>query len=301
MEKSIYRWLYLNQLETYYKWDSPDIPILHLLETELRERGQIGYDLIHKCWVSAHETKTLDKNNEYEKYNCWTFNTTEKESYELTNHTEVVILRNNYLAQSDTPIIDFFASMAEDTDISIYYQLVNSRNIPMLQVETDAQKRAIESALKQVAAGKPAVITAKTLEGIKPVDILDPNAISKMEYLSNFNEILEKRRINIFGASLDSKDKAAQVTSTELKAYDDITTISFLSNYECRQDFCKEMAENGITISCTRNPIFADEPSDRDISNGTFEEKEDNKNEEDIDNQGDIRKPAENSDDISAE
>ena len=38
-----------------------------------------------------------------------------------------------------------------------------------------------------------------------------------------------------------------------------------------RKEFVDEMTEKGFTISCTRNPVFWDEPTEEDIDEGEFE------------------------------
>lgn len=274
MLKEDYRLIYKNQLETLFKWKSEMVTIPRLFETLIRERGLLGFDLLEECFVHCEPIGDLDKNNDFITIQCITLNTIGKKSYRRINHKEVILLYNNYLGTSDNATINYFAEMGEETDKSTYYQLINSRNIPVVIAENDNQKKAIEKAFNKIKAGQPCVVTTKTLQGIKTIDIIDPNNISKMECLSSFDEILDKRRYNMFGASLNTKDKKAEILTEELKAYDDITTLNFLVNYETRLAFCEEMKENGFEIEVVRNPIFADEPTDEDIENGTFEEAE---------------------------
>jgi DNA repair photolyase len=142
--------------------------------------------------------------------------------------------------------------------------------------------------------GKPAVILTKLIDDLEKVDILDRNNIAKMEYLSSYDEVLDKNIANRFGASLDIKDKKAQVNNAELKAYDDITTMNYLVNYECRLEFVEKMKEAGFDIEVVVSPIFADEPTEAEIEepelldeepepseeNTQEENKEENNNEE---------------------
>ena len=135
----------------------------------------------------------------------------------------------------------------------------------MLETDSDAAKNAILKALKNVSAGKPAVVTTSIFEEIKKLDILDPANIEKMQYLTSYDESLDKNIANRYGASLDIKNKAAQVNSDELKAYDDITTSNYLIAYESRLDFIEAMKEAGYDVEIIVSPIFADEPTEEEI------------------------------------
>ena len=85
---------------------------------------------------------------------------------------------------------------------------------------------------------------------------------------------IDKREANLKGIDLELLDKRAQVTSNELKQYDDITTLDYLTRYVERLRFVEEMKENGFDIEIVPNPIFFDEPKKEDIDEGTFESKE---------------------------
>ena len=278
-----------NRLNVYFKHKSSDIPIPRNVEILIRENGSIGYDLIHKQWVRGHFDGIKDENNDFVNYVCVTLNSNPT-SLELKNHKEVVVLRNNALCLPDTPILEWDATMRTENDISMYYQLVNSRNIPVLVANNDKIKKQIEVVFEKIKAGVPAVITTDLLSQVEVKNILDPDAISKMECLNSLNDVLTKRQMNWFGATLDVKDKKAQITTEELKSYDDYTTIGFLANYEERQAFCEEMAENGINYEIIRNPIFSDEPSDEEIETGEMEEED---NEEEIEGNSEDQEDAE--------
>ena len=95
-----------------------------------------------------------------------------------------------------------------------------------------------------------------------------------MQYLSSFYQTLEKREANMRGLDLEIIDKKAQVTSSEIRQYDDFTTLEYLVKYEERLKFVEKMKEAGINIEIVPNPIFFDEPTKEDIKEGTFEDNE---------------------------
>lgn len=270
-----------NRLNTYFKHKSTSIDIPRNIEILLRDNGTIGYSPKLNKWVIGHFDGIRNELNDYTTYVC-TDLSSNPTSYQLKNHEEVIVLRNNALCLPDLNILEWDARMRTENDISMYYQLVNSRNIPVIVANNDKVKRQIEKVFENIKAGVPCVITTDLISQIEVKDIIDHDAISKMECLNELNEVLTKRSMNWFGATLDVKDKKAQVNSMELKAYDDYTTVGFLANYEERLAFVEEMNENNIDYEIIRNPIFTDEPTEEEIEKGEMEDETDNILEEDL-------------------
>ena len=256
----------LNQLEYYFKWDSKneEIIIPRNFELLIRVFGIVGF--VKKDKKFAHVTVTnYDDNNVPNEVVAIGFGTSPKSYGTLKNNEDIILCFNNPLGITDLYDINYFSYEKAQNDISRMYQLINSRNIPMLETDSDQAKDAIFKALEAVKAGKPAVVTTSIFEEIKQLDILDPANIEKMQYLTSYDEALDKNIANHFGASLDIKNKAAQVNTAELKAYDDITTSNYLVAYESRLDFVNRMKEEGFEIDLIVSPIFADEPTEEEI------------------------------------
>ena len=136
----------------------------------------------------------------------------------------------------------------------------------------DNKAKEIRSAFEDIKEGNLLVLTTTLLENIETLDLTNSDDIEKMQYLSSFYQSIEKREANDYGVDLELIDKRAQVTSNEIKQYDDVTTLEYLIMFECRQRFVEEMKENGFNIEIVRNPIFFDEPTIEDIETGNFEE-----------------------------
>lgn len=269
---------YKIRLATFFKWNSDTLQIPRNIEILLRENGSIGYSPKIGKWVIGAFDGVVDEFNEFTTYVCRTLETMPK-TYELKNHTDVIVCGNNAFYKSDRNNLVWLSQMDAENDISMYFQLVNSRNIPILVANNDKIKKQIERVFDDIQEGKPVVITTDLMSQVEVKDIIDPKAIEKMECLTALHDDLLKRNMNMFGASLETKDKKAQVNNVEMMGFDDYTTLGFLSNYEPRIAFCDEMKENGFNIDCVRNPIFADEPTKENIEEGTRE-----KGEEDEDN-----------------
>lgn len=268
---------YKIRLSTFFKWNSDTLQIPRNIEILLRENGSIGYSPKIGKWVIGAFDGVVDEFNEFTTYVCRTLETMPK-TYELKNHTDVIVCGNNAFYKSDRNNLVWLSQMDAENDISMYFQLVNSRNIPILVANNDKIKKQIERVFDDIQEGKPVVITTDLMSQVEVKDIIDQKAIEKMECLTALHDDLLKRNMNMFGASLETKDKKAQVNNVEMMGFDDYTTLGFLSNYEPRIAFCDEMKENGFNIECVRNPIFADEPTEEDIEDGTREKGEEDEN-----------------------
>lgn len=253
-----------------YKPKNEEFKMPKKFEIILHTEGSIGWDKVHKCWVQGSFNGEVDKNNDFTKYIGSTLNTEFKQTYTLKNHEEVIVCGNNSNYTSDTLDNQWYSMLLEETDISIYFQLINSRNIPIIASPDDRTKSEVKNAFEGRIAGVPAVITTE-MENVQTLDITDPSTIDKISSLDNFHEELIKRWCNKYGIDVETKEKKAQVNSMELDSFGDYNTINFLEAYTSRLDFIKEMSDNGIEIELIRNPIYWDEPTEEDIENGDFE------------------------------
>ncbi len=242
------------------------------VELLLHENGSFGWDKVHKCWVTGSWDGNTDENNDFTTYIGTTLNTQDKQTYTLTNHDQVIVCGNNATYTPDNLDNKWYAMILEETDVSIYYQLINSRNIPMVVATDDNVKKEINIAFEGLKAGKPVVISTGLIDDAKTLDITDNTSIDKISTLDNFHEEMIKRWCNKYGVDVETKEKKAQVNNMELDSFGDYNSLNFLEMYEARLDFIKEMADNGIEIELVRNPIYWDEPTEEDIEDGEFEE-----------------------------
>lgn len=273
MEKQTYIDRSLERDITLFAWDSNDIKIPLNPEFHVTVNGSLGWDKVHNKWVVGMWNGVLDELGDFTTYVCHTLATT-PETYELKNHDEVIVCGNTPLYRPYTKERDYYATMKSETDISIMTQLINSRLNKTIVAYSDSQKKQIEKAYEAIKLGYPMIVVTSLLEGLEIQDLTDSADIEKMQYLSSFYKELEKRECNDFGIDMESIDKRAQVNNTELLQNDDYITSNYLIMFESRMRFVKEMQENGIEISITRNPIFFDEPEESDVEEGTFEIKE---------------------------
>lgn len=259
-----------------FKWRSldPEFKIPWQPEILLSTEGALGYDKIKKLWVTCSPTGLFDKFGDFQSFVCRSLDNTDMVGYTAKNHDEVIVCGNTPLYRSFDAEREYYSNLKTETDKSIRAQLILSRLSKALVADNDNKAKEIRKAFEDIKEGNLLVLTTSLLENIETLDLTDSADIEKMQYLSSFYQSIEKREANDYGVDLELIDKRAQVTSNEIKQYDDVTTLEYLIMFECRQRFVEEMKENGFNIEIIRNPIFFDEPTKEDIEEGTFEEAE---------------------------
>ena len=270
MKKQIYLLEALERDMILFKWKSETMKLPRFPEWYLTETGALGYDLVHNKWVHGTFTGLRDEFGDFKEFVAMTL-ISEPETYTLRNHEQVVVCGNTPLYRPFKEERDFYATMKEETDRSILCQLINTRLNKALVAASDQQKKQIQKAYKEVIEGYPMILVTELLEDLDSIDLTNPQDIDKMQYLSAFYSTMEKREANNFGIDLENVEKRAQINDTELKQYDDVTTLKYLIMYEMRQAFVDEMKEHGFELEIVRNPIFYDEPKKEDVEEGTFE------------------------------
>lgn len=280
--KMPYRFKALERDIILFNWKSNDIKLPLNPEFWVTAYGSLGYLIREKRWVHGAFTGILDEYGDFTTYVCHSLNSENVETYEVRNHEEVIVCGNTPLYRPFERERDFFSFMKEETDRSILCQLVNTRFNKAIVAMNDPQKKQILQAYKEVIDGLPLVLVTSILEELNTIDLTDPSEVDKIQYLTSFYQSMEKREANNSGIDLDNLDKRAQVSTDEIRQYQDVTTIDYLIMYEMRKRFVEEMKENGFNIDIVPNPVFFDEPSSKDIDEGTFDAEE-----EQIDNQPD--------------
>lgn len=259
---------------TLFKWKSDNLKLPFQPEMLLTLFGALGYDLKNKRWVTGSFNNIRDEYGDFVEFVGITLDTQDKKDYLLINHKEVIVCGNTPLYRDYNEEREFYAYYKSETDKSIFCQLINSRLNKAILAESDNKKKQIEKAFEAVKKGAPLILVTSLLENLETIDLTDPDDIEKMQYLSGFYSTIEKRESNDLGIDLENIEKRAQVTTEEIKQYNDYTTLEFLQMYEMRLNFVEEMKEAGFNIEIVPNPVYYDEPKKEDINEGTFEAQE---------------------------
>lgn len=259
---------------TLFKWKSESLKLPFQPEMLLTLYGALGYDKKNDRWVTGSFNNIRDEYGDFTEFVAITLDTQNKDSYILKNHDEVIVCGNTPLYRDYNDEREFYAYYKSETDKSIFCQLINSRLNKAILAESDPKKKQIEKAFEAVKKGLPVVLVTSLLENLETIDLTDPDDIEKMQYLSGFYSTIEKRESNDLGIDLENIEKRAQVTTEEIKQYNDYTTLEFLQMYEMRLNFVEEMKEAGFNIEIVPNPVYYDEPKKEDIDEGTFKDQE---------------------------
>lgn len=274
MEKLDYMNIQLNRDINLFHWKSDSMKLPRDPEFYLATEGCLGYDLKNGRWVRGNFTGILDEFGDFTTFIALPLQTIDKGAEELKNHEEVIVCRNNPLMIPNNIKNEWFSSLREENDKSLMALIIMTRYSKALVAYSDQQKKQIEAAMENIKEGLPIVFTSSIIEELNQLDLTNPQDVDKIQYLSSFAGEIDKREANLKGVDLELLDKRAQVTSNELKQYDDITTLEYTIAYNERLRFVEEMKENGFELEIIRNPIFFDEPTKEDIDEGEFEVKE---------------------------
>lgn len=274
MRKLDYMNIQLNRDINLFHWKSDSMKLPRDPEFYLATEGCLGYDLKNGRWVRGNFTGILDEFGDFTTFIALPLQTIDKGAEELKNHEEVIVCRNNPLMIPNNIKNEWFSSLREENDKSLMALIIMTRYSKALVAYSDQQKKQIEAAMENIKEGLPIVFTSSIIEELNQLDLTNPQDVDKIQYLSSFAGEVDKREANLKGVDLELLDKRAQVTSNELKQYDDITTLEYTIAYNERLRFVEEMKENGFELEIVRNPIFFDEPTKEDIEEGEFEVKE---------------------------
>ena len=264
----------LNRDILSFTWKSKSIKLPRDPEFYLATNGTLAFDKVKQKWKRGQFTGVLDDEGDFETYVAIPLSSSNPGAEDMKNHERIIVCRNNPLCLPNTAQNEWFAKLKAESDTSLMCMILLTRLSKIIEAFSDAQKNQIEAAFKNIKEGLPVVITSSLIEDLKIQELTDPDFIDKIQYISGLMQEIDKREANLKGIDLELLDKRAQVTSNELKQYDDITTLDYLTRYVERLRFVEEMKENGFDIEIVPNPIFFDEPKKEDIDEGTFESKE---------------------------
>ena len=150
MKKDIYEKIFYKRLNILFKWKSDSIIFPKNYEKLLRKNGTMAYHLERKIWLEGDYKGTRNRDGNLDAYIGTTLQTENKETIEGIDGKDLIVCRNNDLGYPDREFISYMAEMNEETDKSIRYQLINSRNIPVITATNENQKREIESAFEDI-------------------------------------------------------------------------------------------------------------------------------------------------------
>lgn len=151
-----------------------------------------------------------------------------------------------------TPDLDIWhtADMLTEVDISERIVTVFTRLLRIPKAKDDAEKEAIEEAIKALLKGDlTAVASSNTLQDLVGsasdadhfLDLVDPQQVDQLQYLNQYRDNLIKRYMQRRGHSMTITTKLAQQTNAEMHGADSYSMIYPLQQLHYRQLMCDEI------------------------------------------------------------
>lgn len=161
-----------------------------------------------------------------------------------------------------TPDLDIWhtADMLTEVDISERIVTVFTRLLRIPKAKDDAEKEAIEEAIKALLKGDlTAVASSNTLQDLVGsasdadhfLDLVDPQQVDQLQYLNQYRDNLIKRYMQRRGHSMTITSKLAQQTNAEMHGADSYSMIYPLQQLHYRQLMCDEinrLFDTSITV-----------------------------------------------------
>lgn len=151
-----------------------------------------------------------------------------------------------------TPDLDIWhtADMLTEVDISERIVTVFTRLLRIPKAKDDAEKEAIEEAIKSLLKGDlTAVASSNTLQDLvgsasdadRFLDLVDPQQVDQLQYLNQYRDNLIKRFMQRRGHSMTITSKLAQQTNAEMHGADSYSMIYPLQQLHYRQLMCNNI------------------------------------------------------------
>ena len=185
--------------------------------------------------------------------------------YSAVGEPIAVICQNNNTETPD-PTYQIAAQMLTEALQSLLQNIIHSRYSPVLAVSDNNIKKAVESAMADIIAGKSIVVTSSNLlqeieTGIKSVEPVPINNVENQQYIQYIIKTIDdviRWYLTIHGQAVQGNGKMAQQTVDEVNG---TTSSSFVLpelSWRWRNQFCEELREIGVDgVTVTYNKPWA--------------------------------------------
>ena len=263
---------YANKLLIYvisaFNWDLKNLTIPEYIpECLLAFNGHIGvFKYGNDVTIAAGQP--AGKPNKYGVFERYLATTWDGEIFEGITDKDVVIIPNNSLYVPDWWVIQRYAEMLSQTDISLMANIRYTRETKFFRVDTEKEKQAIKKAIADSDSGEPVVavstpdrvvddLLANGQRGYDVFDLTDPKDTDKLQYLSRFYDDLMSRFLRTYGIDVENVNKGSQILSDELHGFSNASAIPTEDKFKCRVNACKKIKDIlGIDIDVTMSDLY---------------------------------------------
>lgn len=186
---------------------------------------------------------------------------------------QAAVLWMNHQHRPLTTMVARYSNLLSDIDCAMSYNVNFSKLCPIPVVETDTEKKGLETIIEQVYNGARAVFKRLNLRSlsnsqdntIPMIDLTNPQASN---YISNYSSVHDEiilRLCSEMGICLNTKDKKAQVNNGELSGFSDYACLCGKSLQTQIDIFIKQCKDNlGIDVTITPSEFVYTEQDIRD-------------------------------------
>lgn len=166
--------------------------------------------------------------------------------------TDCFVVPNNPLLMPDMLVIERYAYMLSQADISMYYNLKYSRLGKFYRADTDQEKAALEKAMEDLEAGRPLIYVGSTKHTfgdvldqstppLMPLELTDVKDSEKLQYLSRFHDDIIGRFLTMYGIDTGNVNKGSQILRGELSRLEESAAVPVYEKLRCRQQVWEEI------------------------------------------------------------
>lgn len=210
-------------------------------------------------------------------------NTLDGKTYRGTVDVDVFVVPNNSTYLPDTFVINRYANMLAQIDISMFCALINSRAGNIFIADSDTERAKVEQAMKDVEDGKSAIITGARFKDdildtkkmpLETIQLTNVNSADKIQYLSRFRDDIYGAFLAQYGIDTGNVNKGTQLLENELKRMAEACDVNIDERLNVRREaWEKANAAFGTNVTVAINPIYKKEEKENEqtINNSTEE------------------------------
>ena len=137
-------------------------------------------------------------------------------------HEEAVVIRHDSFEQGLLPMIRSFATMAVETELSLYIAMINARIPALISADDDRTYKSAEAFIRDIEKGKLGLIfETKLLEALKTLPYGSLSASQTFTDLIEVTQYLKASLMNELGLQANYNMKRESLSMNESQMNDD--------------------------------------------------------------------------------
>lgn len=212
-----YIWYYLNKLQGAFKWDLEGTQIyeknLNLYLFTQGYAGIIEHNGTLKCLFGTLQGE-LDENYEYKYFRVVNPYTKKPLDKVYTVGEDVAIIYNDSLHIGVLPLLEKYARLLVENELSLYIAMINTRNQFLISAQDDVTLKSANNYLKNLEAGDlGAVGEAAFMDSLKTAPLGEYNNFT---YILEAESYLTAALLHEIGINANKDQKRESLASEEV-------------------------------------------------------------------------------------